>query len=90
MADWIWIMIPLTALMIPIVAVLTSHQQRMAQILNRTTGDHSEIEALRREIAELKTLIHQQAITLDSIAGVQRATLEAPPPTPRLSERLGP
>lgn len=82
-------MIPLTALMIPIVAVLTSHQQKMAQILNRTSGDHTEVEALRREIAELKTLIHQQAITLDSLAGTQRS-LEVPPPTPNLSERLGP
>lgn len=88
MGDWIWIMIPLTALMIPIVAVLTSHQQKMAQILNRNVGDHTELAALRQEIAELKALVHQQAINLDNLTGAQRSLI-APPPTTNLSERLG-
>jgi len=84
---WIYVMIPVTALMIPIVALLTHHQQKMAQIFNRNAGDHTEIAALRGEIAELKSLVHQQAITLDNIASTQRA-LNVPPPAPHLSERL--
>ena len=82
-----FVMIPVTALMIPIVALLTHHQQKMAQILNQNAGDHNAIAALRNEIAELKGLVHQQAITLDNIASSQRA-LNAPPAAPHLSERL--
>lgn len=86
--DWVWVMIPLAALMIPIVAVLTNHQQKMAQILNSNAGDHTELAALRQEIAELKGLVHQQAISIDNLAGTQRS-LSAPPPAPNLSERFG-
>ena len=81
------IFIPLLALMIPIVVILTRHQQRMAEIVHRTAGDHSELTALRHEIAELKSLVHQQAITLDTLAGMQR-TLSAPPSAPAVAERL--
>jgi hypothetical protein len=87
MGDWIWALIPVTALMIPVVAIFTHHQQKMAQILNQNAGDHNEIAALRKEIAELKSLVHQQAITLDNIASAQRM-LTAPPPTPSVAERL--
>lgn len=84
--EWVWVMIPVTALMIPIVAVLTHHQQKMAQILNRPT-DAGELAALRNDIAELKTLAHSQAIALDNLAASQRALGAAPVP-PKLSDRL--
>jgi hypothetical protein len=61
------LMIPLVALMIPIVVTLTKHQQRMAEILHRP-GDANEVEALRREVAELKSLVHQQAFALDRLS----------------------
>jgi len=83
------LMIPVLALMIPIVAIFVHHQQRMAQILHQNPGQNPEVSALRQEIAELKTLVHQQAITLDNIATAQR-TLSQPPPTPELAERLSP
>jgi hypothetical protein len=87
MGDWIWVMIPLTALMIPIVVVLTKHQQKMAEILNRNTGDHAVINGLRQEIAEIKALVHHQTIALDNIRGTQKSL--DPPPAPPTTDPLG-
>lgn len=85
--EWIWVIVPICVLMIPIVGILTRHQQKMAEILNRGSADHNEITSLRRELADLKALVHQQTITLDNLAGTQRA-LNTPPPTPQIAERL--
>jgi hypothetical protein len=63
------ILIPVIALMIPIVAILVSHQQKMAQIIhgaNRQQVPNPEVDSLKREVQELKQLIHQQTIALDS------------------------
>ena len=89
--DWpaiIALMIPVLALMIPIVAIFVHHQQKMAQILHQNPVNNPEVSALRQEIAELKTLVHQQAITLDNIATAQRS-LNEPPAVPSLTDRLG-
>ena len=83
------LMIPVIALMIPIVAILVSHQQKMAQIVHRGLGDNPEVSALRNEIAELKSLVHQQTITLDNMAGVHKS-LDAPPPAPNLADPRSP
>lgn len=62
------LMIPIIALMIPIVAMLVKHQQQMAQIMHQGRAQQSdaEIAALRAEVRELKELVHQQMLTLDS------------------------
>ncbi|AIE87722.1 hypothetical protein [Fimbriimonas ginsengisoli] len=54
--------------MIPIVAILTSHQQKMARIIHeaRPQTDSTEISALRQEVRELKELIHTQMLALDA------------------------
>ena len=75
--------IPIVALLIPIVAILVSHQQKMAQLYHKSPIDSPEVNSLRQEIAELKTLVHNQAITLDNIANSQKS-LGAPPPPPNL------
>jgi hypothetical protein len=67
------VMIPIMIFMIPIIAILTGHQRKMAEIMhgNNASVDPRigyEIEALRRELAEVKTLLHQQAIAIDNIA----------------------
>jgi hypothetical protein len=72
-AEILAIFIPITALMIPIVAILTTHQRRMAELYhsrNPQMDQHAamQMEAMRREMAELKTLIHQQAIAIDNLA----------------------
>ncbi len=78
------ILIPIIALLIPIVALLTRHQQKMAVILNKGESNNSEIANLRREIAELKALVHNQTIALDN---VKSYSLQ-PPPVPSVEQRL--
>ncbi|MBC8065954.1 MAG: hypothetical protein H7Y17_14065 [Chlorobia bacterium] len=67
-------LIPLVIFMIPIIAILTSHQRKMAELIhgNRANGNtNGEIEALRREVQELKQLVHQQTLQIDSISRYQ-------------------
>ncbi|HWA83098.1 MAG TPA: hypothetical protein VG820_06695 [Fimbriimonadaceae bacterium] len=68
---------------IRLVRVLTAHQQKMAEILNRTNDDRADITALRREIAELKALVHENVIAADD-----SRRLTSPPPAPDLADRL--
>ncbi len=67
--------IPIIALMIPVVAVLTKHQQRMAEIINGNQANRvdlnsdrllQEIQSLRLEVNGLKQLVHEQAIAFDT------------------------
>lgn len=71
---------------IPIVAILTSHQQKMAKVFQENQRaalqNNPETQALREEIRELKSLVHQQSIAIDNIA--------RPLPTDaRLQDRVG-
>lgn len=60
--------IPILAMMIPIVAILTRHQRSMAEIIHRGNAvAPGELEAIRQEMRELRTLIHSQTIALDDI-----------------------
>jgi hypothetical protein len=73
-------MIPLTIFMIPIIAILTSHQRKMAEIIHaQPQVPTAEINALRQEVAELRQLVNQQAIALDG-----RQPIQSPP----LAEQL--
>lgn len=71
------------ALMIPIVAILVKHQQKMAEILHRS-APNGDVEALRREIADLRALVNQQTIQIDSLR-----SLRTPAPSAELGQRLG-
>ena len=69
-----WVLIPLFgivfALAIPLTAIFFNHQQRMAE-LRKGHGEalpSAEVQMLRREIAELKALVHEQAIAVDNLA----------------------
>lgn len=90
------IFIPILALMIPIIALFMSHQQKMATILRdgQTNANASELAEMRREMSELKQLVHQQMIAMDNL--VSRETrvapsVQAPPPAPveSVQQRLG-
>lgn len=73
-------LVPITALLIPIVAILVKHQQRMAEIIHGTArqqGD-AEIAQLRSEVYELKQLVHQQMISVDSLVSSQVKRLDIP------------
>jgi hypothetical protein len=70
-------------IVVRLVRVLTAHQQKMTEILSRSTGDHAEIASLRHEISEIKSLMHEHVLNSDD-----RKRLTSPPPTPDLAERL--
>lgn len=80
------IIVPTVIFMIPIVAILTRHQQKMAELLHgKGAGTQPEVDALRREVAELKTILHQQTMMLDEIAQQRReltssVATSTPPP----------
>jgi hypothetical protein len=80
-AGSIAILIPVLIFMIPIIAILTSHQRRMAEIVHGgKNGNPGDIDALRREIHELKQLVHQQAISIDNLLARQQSA--TPPEIP--------
>ena|SRR5579862_5438067 len=75
------VLIVLAMMMTRIIKVFTSHQQKMAEILNRSNGEQTEIAALRQEISELRSVLNTQVIERD---GRQ----SAPPPSPEIADRL--
>lgn len=86
MIDALPLFIPIIIFMIPIVAILTRHQQRMAEILHQSNAHHalgqgSEIANLRSEVNELKQLLSQQAILIDDLSH-SRPGPSLPPPGP--------
>ena len=66
------LMIPIIIFMIPIIAILTHHQRQMAEIVHRRGPQPADLELLRREVQELKQLVHQQAIAMDTFMENQR------------------
>jgi hypothetical protein len=62
-----WVLIPLAFSLVPILAIIAWHQQRMAEIRAGARATSSDVEALRSEIRELKALVHEQAIAMDTI-----------------------
>ena len=79
-----YLLVVVAFVMVKILRVFTTHQQKMAEIVNRSSADHNEVSALRQEIAELKSLMHQQVIAADD-----RRVPDAPPVVPSVAERLG-
>jgi hypothetical protein len=84
MPEVLALLIPIVALLIPIVVVLTRHQQKMAEILHGSRlqeDDRIELGTLRQEIAELKRLVLDQTIALDSLSGAlpPRSQKTSPP-----------
>lgn len=80
--EWMPFVMGMVLFLIPIIAILTAHQRKMAEILHRnreTSVANPEIAALRAEVARLTEAVHQQTIMLDSLA-----RQSASPPSPRL------
>lgn len=79
---------------IPIAAILTHHQRKMAEIIHkgRAPMEASEVHALRVEVAELRDRLNEQTLLLDRTAtAVERlaAMSLTPPQTPELQARIG-
>ena len=75
-------LVPICALLIPIIAILTKHQIKMAAIIHgRTVDEHNNVIAvpnnnsqLSEDVRQLRELMHQQAIALDSLRDEVRAS----------------
>ncbi|MCC7433509.1 MAG: hypothetical protein IT363_02415 [Methanoregulaceae archaeon] len=68
-------LIPITALLIPIVAILTYHQRKMAEIVHRhgaTPQVMGEVERLRQEVAHMRMLLNEQTIAVDNALNALR------------------
>ncbi len=80
MVEILGLSIPILALLIPIVVILTTHQRKMAEIIHKggdqLPGALAEIHSLRMEVRELRERINQQTIALDgfiSSSSIQRS-----------------
>lgn len=85
--DTLALLIPIVAVMIPIIALLTAHQRKMAEIIHSNNpAQNAEVDALRQEVRELRTLVNQQTISLDDM---RRSQIAAAPPQTDVQNRLG-
>jgi ABC-type phosphate transport system auxiliary subunit len=73
-------LIPIFVMMIPIVAILTSHQRKMAELMHdkhrdaqqaNTSGLQEEVTRLRYEIDAMRQTVQQQTIELDNMRALQ-------------------
>jgi hypothetical protein len=79
-------LIPIVLFMIPIVAILTHHQRKMAELYHgsRQALPDQDIESLKRDMAELKQVVHQQTIALDNLSRFKTIQLSED-----VSQRIG-
>lgn len=63
------IIVPVVIFMIPIVAILTKHQQKMAELIhgNQNQNAFAELSYLRAEVAQLKEVVTNQQLALDDM-----------------------
>lgn len=66
------LLIPITIFMIPIIAILTGHQRKMAEIVHRNQGNANpqtlaETAQMREEMRQLRELMNQQTIAIDNL-----------------------
>ncbi len=69
-AGMLGVCIPIVALMIPIVAILVNHQQRMATIIHGSQAQNvndPKIDALQEQVSQLQQQMNQFAFALDGI-----------------------
>jgi hypothetical protein len=78
-------------LMTPIVWILTKHQQKMTQLLHEDKSKQAlpASQDLAREMSELRHVVHQQTIALDSLAKSQAELKSALLSREDLTQRIG-
>jgi len=77
---------------IPITGILTHHQRKMAELLNRPGARNSDPDTIARlahEVSELRQLVAQQAIALDDLSSMHRRLLERSIDDAAVRQRLG-
>ncbi len=78
-------LIPIVALCIPIVNIITKHRFRVVEMKMRMRGysdqheaiQQKQIEELKVEVKGLKELVHQQMISVDSLLSNQSKLIES-------------
>ena len=86
------VVVPLGVFMIPIIAILTAHQRKMAELMHQRQPESSphELSELRRDVQQLKEIVSQQAIQMDDFLSNQRKLSAGPPAVPaELRDRIG-
>jgi hypothetical protein len=73
------VLIPIFALCIPIVAILTRHQQKMAETFAQNQGmanyhAGNDAIAVREEVRQLRELVTSQSILIDDLRSEIRST----------------
>lgn len=79
------LMVPILALCIPIVAIVSKHRFRVIEMKMRLRGineqsqasQQKQIEELKGEVKDLKELVHQQMISVDSLITNQTKLLDS-------------
>lgn len=83
----------ITVMAVPIVAILTSHQRKMAMLIHGAHREQQQAasnnDALVNEIRELKQVVYQQAIALDSLRNEVRQNSVQSSGQVQLTSRLG-
>ena len=78
---------------VPIVAILTSHQRKMATIIHGSQQNqlqnNAQQDQLASEVRDLKQIVYQQAIAIDSLTNEVRRSNGQPASQESLSSRLG-
>lgn len=76
---------------IPIIAILTSHQRKMTELMRNQnpqfqpdTNLQHKLDSLQSQVSELKSLMQQHIINSDP-PQIQQSV---PPPTPSIEQRL--
>lgn len=79
--------IPIVAIVlmfgIPIVAILTAHQRRMAELMHQRRGDNEanlaqELLAMRREMSDLRDRINALTLASDARSALSASTSVSP------------
>lgn len=86
MEELVGIIIGGITMMIPIVFILTKHQQKMAMIMRQDQTPANSVD-VQRELAALREIVSQQTIAIDNISRSQ-AELGAKLSRQELHERV--
>jgi hypothetical protein len=72
------VFVPIIIFMIPIIAILTAHQRKMAEIVhgnrdnNQNLSPHyatqQDLAMMREEMRQMRELIHNQTLAIDNLA----------------------
>ena len=76
-----------------LIRTLTSHQQKMTEIIQRNQvaqvqKPNQEIESLKRDVDMLKATVNQQTMLLDTIANQQKEMLASLKQSDSIKQRL--